>query len=158
MHEMCISSKHFCDKFSQLPKIYFYSLLHCALFAVWFWFIVFVCVKPPIYILMLKFFSFCIYFIYIRSRRSVSAGGLQLSRALDTSNIEETKRNRQRELKRWYWLSNKHPVDTMETSKRLDIERAQNFMRKYRDPQSRELRQLTSHQFIEVWSHYDRDG
>lgn len=46
----------------------------------------------------------------------------------------------------------------METSKRLDIERAQNFMRKYRDPQSRELRQLTSHQFIEVWSHYDRDG
>lgn len=31
-------------------------------------------------------------------------------------------------------------------------------MRQYRDPQSRELRKLSAHQFMEVWSHYDKDG
>lgn len=46
----------------------------------------------------------------------------------------------------------------MEHSKRLDIERAQNFMRQYRDPESRELRKLSANQFMDVWSHYDCDG
>ncbi|PSN54177.1 Calbindin-32 [Blattella germanica] len=31
-------------------------------------------------------------------------------------------------------------------------------MRQYRDPQSRELKKLSANQFMEVWSHYDKDG
>ena len=47
----------------------------------------------------------------------------------------------------------------MESStKRLDIEKAHNFMRQYRDPESRELRKLSANQFMDVWSHYDCDG
>ena len=42
--------------------------------------------------------------------------------------------------------------------KRVGIEKAQNFMRQYRDPESRELKKLSANQFIEVWSHYDKDG
>ncbi|KAK3929960.1 Calbindin-32 [Frankliniella fusca] len=42
--------------------------------------------------------------------------------------------------------------------KKLNLEKATNFMRQYRDPQSRELRKLSAHQFMEVWSHYDKDG
>ena len=33
-----------------------------------------------------------------------------------------------------------------------------NFMRQFRDPDSRELKQLTAQQFMEVWEHYDDDG
>lgn len=40
----------------------------------------------------------------------------------------------------------------------LGIEKAQNFMRQYRDPESRELKKLSAHQFMDVWSHYDKDG
>ena len=46
----------------------------------------------------------------------------------------------------------------MESTKRVHIEKAQNFMRQYRDPESRELRKLSANQFMEVWSHYDKDG
>lgn len=46
----------------------------------------------------------------------------------------------------------------MDSSKRVHIERAQNFMRQYRDPESRELRKLSANQFMEVWSHYDKDA
>ncbi|XP_048523270.1 calbindin-32 isoform X1 [Dendroctonus ponderosae] len=42
--------------------------------------------------------------------------------------------------------------------KRLNLERATNFMRQYRDPNSRELKKLSANQFMEVWSHYDKDG
>lgn len=42
--------------------------------------------------------------------------------------------------------------------KRVGIERAQNFMRQYRDPDSRELKKLSANQFMDVWSHYDKDG
>uniref|UniRef100_A0A1B6MKJ4 EF-hand domain-containing protein n=1 Tax=Graphocephala atropunctata TaxID=36148 RepID=A0A1B6MKJ4_9HEMI len=42
--------------------------------------------------------------------------------------------------------------------KKLNLERASNFMRQYRDPQSRELKKLSANQFMEVWSHYDKDG
>lgn len=31
-------------------------------------------------------------------------------------------------------------------------------MRQYRDPHSRELKKLSANQFMEVWSHYDKDG
>lgn len=44
------------------------------------------------------------------------------------------------------------------TNKKLNLERASNFMRQYRDPDSRELKKLSANQFMEVWSHYDRDG
>jgi calretinin len=42
--------------------------------------------------------------------------------------------------------------------KRFNIEKAANFMRQYRDPTSRELKKLSANQFMEVWSHYDKDG
>ncbi|CAG9806128.1 unnamed protein product [Chironomus riparius] len=42
--------------------------------------------------------------------------------------------------------------------KRVNVEKAQNFMRQYRDPESRELKKLSAHQFMDVWSHYDKDG
>lgn len=44
------------------------------------------------------------------------------------------------------------------TTKRVGIEKAQNFMRQYRDPESRELKKLSANQFMDVWSHYDKDG
>lgn len=31
-------------------------------------------------------------------------------------------------------------------------------MRQYRDPESRELKKLSANQFMDVWSHYDKDG
>jgi hypothetical protein len=34
----------------------------------------------------------------------------------------------------------------------------ENFLRKFRDEQSQELKQLTATQFMEIWSHYDIDG
>ncbi|XP_073844403.1 calbindin 53E [Musca autumnalis] len=43
-------------------------------------------------------------------------------------------------------------------AKRVQIEKAQNFMRQYRDPESRELKKLSANQFMDVWSHYDNDG
>lgn len=43
-------------------------------------------------------------------------------------------------------------------SKRLNLEKATNFMRQFRDPDSRELKKLSANQFMEVWSHYDKDG
>lgn len=45
----------------------------------------------------------------------------------------------------------------MEASKRVHIEKAQNFFRQYRDPQG-ELRKLSANQFMEVWGHYDKDA
>lgn len=33
-----------------------------------------------------------------------------------------------------------------------------NFMRQFRDSTTKELKKLTSVQFMEVWTHYDRDG
>jgi hypothetical protein len=33
-----------------------------------------------------------------------------------------------------------------------------NFMRQFRDSESRELKQLTAQQFMDVWEHYDDDG
>ncbi|XP_054164548.1 calbindin-32-like [Oppia nitens] len=35
---------------------------------------------------------------------------------------------------------------------------SQNFMRQFRDKNTRQLKNLTSTQFMEVWSHYDKDG
>ena len=37
-------------------------------------------------------------------------------------------------------------------------EKCNNFMRQFRDADSRELKKLTANQFMEVWSHYDEDG
>ncbi|XP_022193256.2 calbindin-32 isoform X1 [Nilaparvata lugens] len=45
-----------------------------------------------------------------------------------------------------------------EAQKKLNLDRATNFMRQYRDPQSRELKKLSANQFMDVWSHYDKDG
>lgn len=46
----------------------------------------------------------------------------------------------------------------MAAAKKLNLEKATNFMRQYRDPESRELKKLSANQFTEVWSHYDKDG
>ena len=45
----------------------------------------------------------------------------------------------------------------MATSKQSHMDKAQNFFRQYRDPQG-ELRKLSANQFMEVWSHYDKDA
>ncbi|KAG8240200.1 hypothetical protein J437_LFUL016697 [Ladona fulva] len=42
-------------------------------------------------------------------------------------------------------------------AKKLNLDKATNFMRQFRDPQSRELKRLSANQFMEVWSHYDKD-
>jgi len=34
----------------------------------------------------------------------------------------------------------------------------ENFLKQFRDEQSKELKQLTAIQFMEIWSHYDVDG
>jgi hypothetical protein len=34
----------------------------------------------------------------------------------------------------------------------------ENFLRQFRDEQSKEMKQLTAAQFMEIWSHYDIDG
>jgi len=34
----------------------------------------------------------------------------------------------------------------------------ENFLRQFRDEQSKELKKLTATQFMEIWSHYDIDG
>ncbi|KAG0710768.1 Calbindin-32 [Chionoecetes opilio] len=36
-------------------------------------------------------------------------------------------------------------------------QKCNNFMRQFRDDESRELKKLTANQFMEVWSHYDAD-
>ena len=41
---------------------------------------------------------------------------------------------------------------------KVSIDKASNFMRQFRDPTSRELKKLTASQFLDVWSHYDKDG
>lgn len=41
---------------------------------------------------------------------------------------------------------------------KLNLDRCSNFMRQFRDPESRELTKLSANQFMEVWSHYDKDG
>ena len=48
----------------------------------------------------------------------------------------------------------------MEAAKKrnVNVEKAHNFMRQYRDPESRELKKLSANQFMDVWSHYDKDG
>lgn len=34
----------------------------------------------------------------------------------------------------------------------------ENFLRQFRDEKSKEIKQLTAAQFMEIWSHYDIDG
>ena len=41
---------------------------------------------------------------------------------------------------------------------RVNLDRCTNFMRQFRDPESRELTKLSANQFMDVWSHYDKDG
>ncbi|CAF4295213.1 unnamed protein product [Rotaria socialis] len=38
------------------------------------------------------------------------------------------------------------------------VRKRENFLQKFRDEQSRELKQITATQFMEIWSHYDVDG
>ncbi|CAB3379421.1 Hypothetical predicted protein [Cloeon dipterum] len=42
--------------------------------------------------------------------------------------------------------------------KKLNLEKATNFMRQFRDPETRDLKKLSANQFMDVWSHYDKDG
>ncbi|GFT80211.1 calbindin-32 [Nephila pilipes] len=46
----------------------------------------------------------------------------------------------------------------MEDSRKPRKSNSCNFMRQFRDKNTRELKNLTASQFMEVWSHYDRDG
>lgn len=36
--------------------------------------------------------------------------------------------------------------------------KATNFLRQFRDLKTREFKQITAQQFMEVWNHYDEDG
>ncbi|XP_024083993.1 calbindin-32 isoform X2 [Cimex lectularius] len=57
------------------------------------------------------------------------------------------------------WMSLESQVsEEARASKKLNIEKAANFMRQYRDPESRELKKLSANQFTQVWGHYDKDG
>ena len=38
------------------------------------------------------------------------------------------------------------------------LKKKENFLRQFRDEQSKEIKQLTAAQFMEIWSHYDIDG
>uniref|UniRef100_A0A2S2R898 Calbindin-32 n=1 Tax=Sipha flava TaxID=143950 RepID=A0A2S2R898_9HEMI len=49
-------------------------------------------------------------------------------------------------------------LDAAAAAKKLNLEKATNFMKQYRDPHSRELKKLSANQFMDVWSHYDKDG
>ncbi|GBP36117.1 Calbindin-32 [Eumeta japonica] len=49
-------------------------------------------------------------------------------------------------------------IDSASSAMRLNVERVSNFMRQFRDPDSRELKKLSANQFMEIWSHYDKDG
>jgi len=49
-------------------------------------------------------------------------------------------------------------ADAAAAAKKLNLEKATNFMKQYRDPHSRELKKLSANQFMDVWSHYDKDG
>ena len=40
----------------------------------------------------------------------------------------------------------------------MNVDKDCNFMRQFRDDGTREMKKLTSHQFMEVWNHYDNDG
>jgi hypothetical protein len=43
-------------------------------------------------------------------------------------------------------------------SERQRLSKKENFLRQFRDEQSKELKKLTAAQFMEIWSHYDTDG
>ncbi len=45
-----------------------------------------------------------------------------------------------------------------DAAKKALSEASANFMRQFRDSESRELKKLTAQQFMEVWDHYDDDG
>lgn len=38
------------------------------------------------------------------------------------------------------------------------LKKKENFLRQFRDEKSKEIKQLTAAQFMEIWSHYDIDG
>lgn len=56
------------------------------------------------------------------------------------------------------WIFAENTEMDAAAAKRVHIEKAHNFMRQFRDPESRELKKLSANQFMEVWSHYDKDG
>lgn len=47
---------------------------------------------------------------------------------------------------------------TQKNNDRRNQQKKTNFLRQFRDEKSKELKQLTAAQFIEIWSHYDTDG
>lgn len=49
-------------------------------------------------------------------------------------------------------------VDESSGSPKRRSSKVENFMSKFRDKDTRALKNLNSSQFIEVWNNYDRDG
>lgn len=47
---------------------------------------------------------------------------------------------------------------TPRSNSKVDLNKCSNFMRQFREKESRELKKLTANQFMGVWSHYDKDG
>ena len=44
------------------------------------------------------------------------------------------------------------------TSEQQRQRKKENFLRQFRDEESKEIKKLTAAQFMEIWSHYDTDG
>ncbi|GIX87118.1 putative calbindin-32 [Caerostris extrusa] len=55
-------------------------------------------------------------------------------------------------------IKKRHGDKAMEEQRKPRKSNSCNFMRQFRDKNTRELKNLTATQFMEVWSHYDRDG
>ncbi|XP_070387005.1 calbindin-32 isoform X2 [Dermacentor albipictus] len=55
-------------------------------------------------------------------------------------------------------LCQKLNTSAMAESTKAGSKSSANFMRQFRDKKTRELKNLTASQFMDVWSHYDKDG
>ncbi|KAL8616393.1 Calbindin-32 [Nucella lapillus] len=51
-----------------------------------------------------------------------------------------------------------HPEGAAARKGKGDAGKAGNFLRQFRDDSSRQLKEITAGQFIDVWNHYDNDG
>ena len=58
------------------------------------------------------------------------------------------------------FLSDRSNFSTMASNKteQQRNRKKENFLRQFRDEKSKEIKQLTAAQFMEIWSHYDTDG
>jgi len=49
-------------------------------------------------------------------------------------------------------------AEKRETKEEMKSSAQKNFLRQFRDKETREFKRITASQFMEVWNHYDSDG